>query len=436
VGIKREKEGAVKEVLVIGGGIAGIQAALDLAEMGLRVHLVERSPSIGGRMAQLDKTFPTNDCSTCILSPKMVDCARHPNIVLHTYSEVQGVEGEAGEFLVRVLSHARYVDEERCTGCGSCVLKCPRKVPDAFNMGLNQRKAIYLYFPQAVPMVMTIDPEECIYLVRGKCGLCQRICEAEAIDFEQQDRLSTLEVGAIVVATGYDFYDPSEIGQYHYHIYPNVITSLEFERLISASGPTSGHLVRPSDGRPAKNIGLVQCTGSRHVRHNRYCSTVCCVHSTKEAVLAWEHDPDTRSYVFYTDLRGSGKGFREYIDRAAREYAVTFVHGRVAQIVEDSDQNLVIRYEDAVSMRPERMTVDLAVLATSLVPRHDAPQLAELLGIELDGFGFVRTAPITPADTSRPGILACGCCLGPADIPQSVAQASAAAARAAEIALA
>jgi heterodisulfide reductase subunit A len=426
----------VNEVLVIGGGIAGIQAALDLAEQGLRVHLVERSPSIGGRMAQLDKTFPTNDCSTCILSPKMVDCARHPNIVMHTLSEVQAVAGEAGAFGVRLLKHARYVDEDLCTGCGDCVLKCPRKVPDAFNVGLNQRRAIYLYFPQAVPMVMTIDPEHCTYLTKGKCGLCQTICQTGAIDFEQQDREFELAVDAIIVATGYDFYDPAAIGQYHYHQYPNVITALEYERLISASGPTGGHLRRPSDGQPAKRIGFVQCAGSRHVRHNRYCSTVCCVHSTKEGVLAWEHDHDARSYIFYTDLRGSGKGFREYIDRAARDYSVAFVHGRVAQILEDEGHNPIIKYEDAATSRPQRMTVDLAVLATSLVPRHDAPQLAGVLGIALDEYGFVKTETFTPTDTTRPGILACGCCLGPADIPQSVAQASAAAARAAEFALA
>ena len=425
----------MKEVLVVGGGIAGIQAALDLAEQGLRVHVVERLPSIGGRMAQLDKTFPTNDCSTCILSPKMADCSRHPNVILHTYSELQAVRGEAGAFRVQVLRRARYVDEDRCTGCGDCARKCPRKVPDDFNVGLSQRRAIYLYFPQAVPMVMTIDPEHCTYLTRGKCGLCQKICQAEAIDFEQEDQEIELEVGAIVVATGYDFYDPTSIGQYHYHRYPNVITALEFERLISASGPTGGHLRRPSDGQPATTIGFVQCAGSRHVRHNRYCSTVCCVHSTKEAVLSWEHDHDARSYIFYTDLRGSGKGFREYMDRAEQEYQVTFVHGRVAQILQDEVHNPIIKYEDASTLRPQRMTVDLAVLATSLVPRDDAPQLADMLGIELDEFGFVRTAPFSPTDTSRPGIYACGCCLGPADIPQSVAQASAAAARAAEIAL-
>jgi heterodisulfide reductase subunit A len=425
----------VKEVLVIGAGIAGIQAALDLAEQGLRVHLVERLPSIGGRMAQLDKTFPTNDCSTCILSPKMVDCARHPNIVLHTYSEVNSITGESGAFEVQVLKRARYVDAELCTGCGDCALKCPRRVPDEFNVGLSKRRAIYLYFPQAVPMVMTIDAQYCTYLTKGKCGLCQQVCQAGAIDFEQQDQGLVLEVGAIVLATGYDFYDPSAIGPYHYHSFPNVISALEYERLISASGPTGGDLRRPSDGQLAKTLGFVQCTGSRHVRHNRYCSTVCCVHSTKEAVLAWEHDHDAQSYIYYTDLRGSGKGFREYMNRAETAYNVRFVHGRVAQILEDENHNPIIKYEDAATSRPQRMAVDLAVLATSLVPRHDAPQLATVAGIELDEFGFVASPPFAPADTSRPGIVACGCCLGPADIPQSVAQASAAAARAAEIVL-
>ena len=424
----------MREVLVVGGGIAGIQAALDMAEMGLRVHLLERSPSIGGRMAQLDKTFPTNDCSTCILSPKMVDCARHPNIVLHTYSELVGLSGGAGEFTARVLQRARHVRTDRCTGCGECALKCPRKVPDEFNLGLSQRRAIYLYFPQAVPMVMTIDADECTFLTKGKCGLCQRVCQADAIDFEQQNQVVELGVGAVVVATGYDFFDPGFIGQYHYGRFPNVITALEYERLISASGPTGGHLRRPSDEQVARSIGFVQCTGSRHMRHNRYCSTVCCVHSTKEAVLAWEHNHDTQAYVFFTDVRGSGKGFREYMERAQRSYGVTFVHGRVAEILEDAEHNPIMRYEDEAPSRPHRMKVDLAVLAASLVPRHDAPQLAGILGIELDAYGFVKADPLAPADTSRAGIFACGCCLGPSDIPQSVAQASAAAARAAEIA--
>ena len=421
----------MREALIIGGGIAGIQAALDLAEMGVRVHLVERLPSIGGRMAQLDKTFPTNDCSTCILSPKMNDCARHPNITLHTYAEVTKLEGTAGNFTAVVLKHPRYVDETRCTGCGECAEKCPSKVPDAFNMGLRQRKAIYLYFPQSIPQVMTIDPDHCIYLQRGKCGACALVCQRGAIDFEQQARTVELSVGAVIVATGYDFFDPRGMAQFGYEKYPNVITALEYERLISASGPTEGRLLRPSDGRLAKRIGFIQCVGSRDVRHQRFCSTVCCMHSSKQAVLAAEHDPEAESYVFYTDFRGSGKGFREYVDRAKREYGVHYIRSRVARITEDEDHNPVIHYEDAETSRPARMRVDLAVLATSLIPRATTAALARVLGIEMDPYGFVQTAPFSPVDTTRPGILAAGCCRGPADIPESVMQASAAAARAA-----
>jgi heterodisulfide reductase subunit A len=285
-------------------------------------------------------------------------------------------------------------------------------------------------------MLMTIDPEHCTHLLKGKCGLCQQVCQADAIDFAQTEQASRLQVAAIVVATGFDYYDPTSIPQYNYHTSPNVITAMEFERMISASGPTGGDLLRPSDGQPARRVAFVQCTGSRHRRHNRYCSTVCCVHSTKEAMLAWEHDHEASSHIFYTDLRGSEKGFREYIDRSARQYNVEYVHGRVAQILQDDLGNPIVKYEDTASSRPLAMTVDLAVLATSLTPRHDARELAQILGIELDEFGFVLAAPFAPADTSRPGILACGCCLGPVDIPQSVAQASAAAARAAEVALA
>ncbi len=422
------------EVLVIGGGIAGIQAALDLAEMGVRVHLVERAPSIGGRMAQLDKTFPTNDCSTCILSPKMNDCARHPNIILHTLSEVRGLEGTAGRFAVSVLKHPRYVDEARCTGCGECAEKCPSRVPDAFDMGLRQRKAIYLYFPQAIPQAMAIDPDHCIYLQRGKCGACALVCQRKAINFEQTEQVVELSVGAVVVATGYDFFDPRGLSQFGYGKCPNVITALEYERLISASGPTEGRLLRLSDGRPAKRIGFIQCVGSRDVRHQRFCSTVCCMHSSKQAVLAAEHDPQVESYIFYTDFRGSGKGFREYVERAEREYGVHYVRSRVARITEDGDHNPIIHYEDAATFRPARLTVDLTVLATSLIPRPTTAALAQVLGIEMDAYGFVQTDPFSPVDTSRPGIFVAGCCRGPADIPESVMQASAAAARAARFA--
>jgi len=426
-------EAKIGAALVVGGGIAGIQAALDLADMGFCVHLVERTPSIGGRMAQLDKTFPTNDCSTCILSPKMNDCARHPNITLHTYAEVKGFSGTEGDFTVTLVQHPRYVDETRCTGCGECVQKCPAKVPDEFDMGLRQRKAIYLYFPQAVPQVMTIDPEHCIYLQRGKCGACAKVCQAEAVDFGQKEQEVRLRVGGVIVATGFDFFDPTGLTQFGYEQCPNVITALEYERLVSASGPTDGHLLRPSDGRPAKQIGFVQCVGSRDVRHQVFCSSVCCMHSSKQAVLAAEHDPEVKSYVFYTDFRASGKGFREYVARAEREYGVRYVRSRVARVGEDETHNPVIRYEDVATSRPAQMTLDLAVLATSLVPRPETAELAQVLDIETDQYGFVKTDPFAPVDTTRPGVFAAGCCRGPFDIPESVMQASAAAARAARV---
>jgi len=422
-----------RAALVIGGGIAGIQASLDLADMGIQVHLVERLPSIGGRMAQLDKTFPTNDCSTCILSPKMNDCARHPNITLHTYAEATTLAGSAGDFTATVLKHPRYVDETKCTGCGECVQKCPAKVPDAFEMGLRERRAIHLYFPQAIPQVMTIDPDHCIYLQRGKCGACVKTCQAEAIDFEQTAQEVTLHVGAVVVATGFDFFDPRGLTQFGYEQCPNVITALEYERLISASGPTNGHLLRPSDEQPAKRIGFIQCVGSRDVRHQVFCSSVCCMHSSKQAVLAAEHDSEVESYVFYTDFRASGKGFREYVARAEREYGVHYVRSRVARVTEDEASNPVIHYEDVDTSRPAQMAVDLAVLATSLIPRPDTAKMAQVLDIEVDIYGFVKTEPLTPVDTTRSGVFVAGCCRGPFDIPDSVMQASAAAARAARV---
>lgn len=292
-------------------------------------------------------------------------------------------------------------------------------------MGLRQRKAIYLYFPQAVPQVMTIDPEHCIYLQRDRCGACVKICQAGAVDFGQKEREVRLHVGGIVVATGFDFFDPTKLTQFGYEQCPNVITALEYERFSSASGPTGGHLLRPSDGRPAKRIGFIQCVGSRDVRHQLFCSSACCMHSSKQAVLAAEHDPDVESCVFYTDFRASGKGFRQYVARAEREYGVRYVRGRVAQIKEDEAHNPVIRYEDAVTSRPAQMTFDLAVLATSLIPRPGTVELAQVLGIEANQYGFMKTDPLAPVDTTRPGVFAAGCCRGPFDIPESVMQASA-----------
>lgn len=421
-----------KAVLVIGGGIAGIQAALDLGDMGIKVHLVEREPSIGGRMAQLDKTFPTNDCSICILSPKLADCFRHPNITLHTISEVKNVTGQIRDFSVKLRKYARFVKENECINCGECAAKCPVKVPDEFDMRLRKREAIYPYYLQGVPAVMTIDRENCLYLTRGVCRICEKFCTINAIDFEQKDTDATLHVGAIIVATGFDPFDPSGIPQYGYKRYRNVITSLEYERLICASGPTGGHLTRPSDKKPAETIAFIQCVGSRDLKNNRYCSSVCCMHATKEAMLAYEHDPKVKSYIFYMDLRAAGKGFQKYVARGEQEYNISYIRNRVAKITEDRNENPIVWYEEPQSSKTEKMTMDLAVLATSLMPRKGVEELAKVLGVELDEYNFFKTDPFNPLDTTKPGIFVCGCCREPTDIPESVAQASGAAERAAE----
>ncbi|UCG45384.1 MAG: CoB--CoM heterodisulfide reductase iron-sulfur subunit A family protein [Candidatus Bathyarchaeota archaeon] len=422
-----------KAVLVIGGGIAGIQAALDLADMGIKVHLVERKPAIGGRMAQLDKTFPTNDCSICILAPKLADCYRHPNITLHTLSEVKNVIGQTGDFSVKLRKYARFVKEKECINCGECAVKCPVKVLDEFDMGLRKREAIYLYYLQGVPAVMTIDRRNCLFLTRGVCKICEKFCTKNAIDFEQKDMEITLHVGAIIVATGFDPFDPSGIHQYGYKRYRNAITSLEYERLICASGPTGGHLTRPSDKKPAESIAFIQCVGSRDLKNNRYCSSVCCMHATKEAMLAFEHDPKVKSLIFYMDLRAAGKGFQKYVVRGEQEYNISYIRSRVAKITEDRNENPIVWYEDPQSSKTKKTTVDLAVLATSLMPRKGVEELAKVLGIELDEFKFFKTDPLKPLDTTKPGIFVCGCCREPTDIPDSVTQASGASERAAEI---
>ena len=428
-----------QRVLVIGAGIAGIQASIDLAQMGFQVYLVERTPSIRGRMAQLDKTFPTNDCAICILAPKMIECAGHENVHLLTYSEVLHADGRLGEFRVRVRRKPRYVDEGRCTGCGECVAKCPRRVADEFNLGLNRRKAAYLPFPQAVPRVMTIDPETCLFLTKrekNRCRLCEEVCQAGAIDWDQREQVIELEVGAIVLATGFDPYDVSPLKEYGFGTIRNVITGLQYERLVSASGPTGGELLRPTDGKHPRRIAFIQCVGSRDVNYNAFCSSVCCMFATKEAMLAHEHDREVSSTIFYTDLRAGGKRFQEFIARAQAEYQVSYVRGRPGCIAEDPETgNPIVRYEETTARALREMDVDLAVLCQALVPRRGHQELAALLGIELDEHGFVRAPNLlgNPADTTVPGILACGYCIRPQDIPESVAQASGAAARVAEL---
>jgi len=422
-------------VLVIGGGIAGMQAAIDLGNMGYRVHLVERSPSLGGRMAQLDKTFPTNDCAICILAPKMRECFDHADVTTHTYAELVELTGELGGFKARVRLKPRYVDTARCTGCGECLFKCPVKVPNEFNMGLDKRRAIYMPFLQAVPKKMTIDASRCMQLTRGKCGNCAKVCQAGAIDYAQREEMLELSVAAVVLATGFDLYGAQALTSYGYGRIKNVITAMEFERLICASGPTHGHLERPSDHAIPDSVAFIQCVGSRNMKHKPYCSAVCCMHATKEAILAAEHYPELKPYIFYMDMRAVGKGFFKYVQRAQSDYRVTYVRSRPGEIKEDGAGNPVLWYEDTDSSRVKSLTVGLVVLAQALLPSRGNDALSEIVGVPLDDYGFFRIEDklLRPMDTVRPGVFACGFCQSPQDIPDSVTQASGAAARVAEV---
>jgi len=439
----------------------------------------------------------------------MLDVGRHPNIELMAYSEVDKVEGEAGAFKVTVRRKARYVDEDRCTGCGACAEKCPTVVSDAFNEGLGQRRAVYSWFAQGIPSTHTIDADHCRQLNGKKCGICKKVCQADAIDFEQQDRFMDIDAGAIIVASGYDVFDASRIPEYQYRQIPNVITAIEFERLLSASGPTSGHLHRPSDlaveeeikglekkaakalkmlgkfekkyekgseefyleyrdGKyegdedrrkwaekyeaylavsgpleemkkeaeafdVAKRLAFVQCVGSRDFRFYPFCSGYCCMHSIKEAIIANEHEPETTSVIFGMDIRAVGKGFEEYKIRGGNQSGISYIRGRVAEIVEGPGHNPVVVYEDTRERKVMEQAFDMVILATACAPSRDVEGLAEILGIEINRFGFFQTGTSQPLDTTRPGIFTCGCAHGPMDIPESVAQASGAAARAAQI---
>ena len=421
-------------VLVVGGGISGIQASLDLASRGFKVYIVEKSPSIGGRMAQLDKTFPTLDCSMCILAPKMIECSHHPNVQLLTYSEVKEVKGSAGNFTVKILRKPRYVDETKCTGCGTCADNCPSEVPNEFDEGLGMRKAIYMPFPQAVPRAMTVDKDNCI-----ECGLCEKVCEAEAVNLGQEPEEVELKVGAIIVAVGFDLFDASQIPPYGYGRHKDVVTALELERLLCASGPTGGHLIRPSDGKIPKTIAFIQCVGSRDRRlGNAYCSSICCKYSVKDAVLIKEHVPDARVCVFYIDLRAFGRGFQEFVNRAKTEHGIRFIRSNPGEITYDPvSKDLSIWYEDTVTKKIENLKFDLVILCPALIPRKDSKDLAKVLGTEIDQYGFFRPSSTLsdPVDTTVQGIFACGYCLGPktGDIPDSITQGSATASRAAEV---
>jgi heterodisulfide reductase subunit A len=425
-------------VLVIGAGIAGIQAALDLANRGVTVYLVEKSPSIGGRMAQLDKTFPTMDCSICILAPKMIECFRHPNIELLAYSEVKEVTGSAGNFVVKVLKKPRFIDVDKCTGCGECTEKCPVRVANEFDMGMGKRKAVYMVFPQAVPRVAVIDKDSCLFFQKGVCQICEKFCQAHAINFDQKAEEITLNVSSIVLATGVEIWNPESISEYGYKRHQNVLLSLEFERLINASGPTRGELLRPTDGKKPRIIVFIQCVGSRSERKGfPYCSSVCCMYATKEAILVKEHNPACMVHVLYMDLRVFGKRFQEFVTRAKEEGGVNYINGRATVVIEDPvTENLFVRYENIAEGKTEELCADLVVLCPALVPREDNRLLAKTLGLELDEYGFLRTKDplLMPVETNVDGIFVCGSCQSPKDISESVTQASAAADKAAEVA--
>jgi heterodisulfide reductase subunit A2 len=421
-----------KRVLVIGGGVAGIQSALDCADGGLDVVLVERQPSIGGKMAKLDKTFPTVDCSSCILGPKMVDTAQKENITLYAASEVASVSGYVGNFTVQIRKRATYVDWKACTGCGLCTEKCPaRKVPDGFNEGLALTRAINIPFPQAIPKKATINRPYCLHFTKGKCGVCRKICPVQAIDYQMEDELVTEEVGAIVVATGFDLFDPSVYGEYGGGRYPDVISSLQYERILSASGPFGGHIRRPSDGREPKDVVFVACVGSRDPSVNRpYCSGVCCMIIAKQAILTRDHLPDSSSYVFYMDIRAPGKNYDEFVRRAQEEYGAQYIRGRVGMIYPKGDRMVVQGADTLLGVQVE-VEADLVVLATGVEASAGARELAEKLHISCDEHGFYMEShpKLRPVETNTAGIYLAGVCQGPKDIPAAVAQGSAAAAK-------
>ena len=414
------------DVVVIGAGIAGIQAALDIADHGIQVHLIEREPTIGGHMAQLDKTFPTNDCSMCILSPKMVDVERHPRITIHTCTEVEKIEGEVGHFVVTIKKSPRFVDEATCNGCGDCVLICPVEVYNRFDAGIGVRKAIYKPHPQAVPDVVVKDPEHCI-----ECGLCYDVCGPGAIKRDDKEQFGKIPASSIVIATGYAVFDACTKKQFGHLVLPDVITSLELERMMNASGPTGGKVRCLSDGRVPESIVFIQCVGSRDVTINRpYCSCVCCMQAIKNAILIKEKNPKTEVTICYMDIRSYGKGYEEYFERA-KKLGVRFLRGMPSDVLADS-KGMSLQVENSETSEVHNLHPDLVVLSVGIGPPQNAAGIAERFGIPLEDTGFIRTVhdAVDNVATLCPGIYVAGTATAPKDIPDSVASGGSAAMRA------
>jgi len=419
-------ESNIGDVMVVGGGISGIQASLDLAETGFKVYLVESSPTIGGKMAQLDKTFPTNDCSMCIESPKFIECDRHPNIDILTYTEVERVEGEAGNFKVTLIKKPRYIIEEECLGCTTCTEYCPVQIPDKYNQNLSLNKCTHIYFSQAVPLVSYIDPDTCLYLQDEKCNICVGVCKNNAIDLHQKEKKVEIEVGAIILSPGYEIFDPKLRGDYGYGKMENVVTSLDFERILCSTGPYEGEIRRPSDGQHPKNMAWIQCVGSRQVipGGNSYCSAVCCTYTQKQVILTKDHDADAKCTIFHNDIRSFGKDFERFYQRTENLPDVRFIRSYVSIGKElPESKNITIKYSTADDGVKEE-EFDLVVLSVGLNPPDDVEKLANKFGIELNSHGFCKTNLVNPIETSRPGIFVSGAFQGPIDIPESVVTAS------------
>ncbi|TSK05982.1 MAG: CoB--CoM heterodisulfide reductase iron-sulfur subunit A family protein [Geobacter sp.] len=416
----------IGDVLIVGGGISGIQAALDLANSGFRVFLVDKSPALGGKMSQLDKTFPTNDCSMCIESPKFIECSRNPNIEIITYTEVDRVEGEAGDFRVTLTKKPRYISEEKCTGCNICVDYCPVKIKDPFNQELSDNKAVHIYFSQAVPLVTYVDPETCLYLKEGKCQICVGACKTNAIDLHQKPETFQIEVGAILLSPGYSTFDPKLRGDFGYGRMQNVVTSLDFERILCATGPYEGEVLRPSDNAHPHKIAWIQCVGSRQVTPggNNYCSAVCCAYSQKQVILAKDHSPSLQATIFHNDVRAYGKDFERFHQRAEKLSDVRFIRSYVTVGREiESTKNVTIRYS-TVDQGVKEEEFDMVVLSVGLNPPKDVEALAAKFGIELTDQKFCKNNPYNPIETSKKGIFVSGAFQGPLDIPESVVTAS------------